>query len=130
MEPDKTTVIDAQSEIQGKLTGRDARVLGCFRGEIEISGRFIGGEGSKVEARLHADAAEIAGEFLGEIRVRALLLTEKARVEGTIQAELIAVREGAFLQAEVNAGPSGRPAELRPAIASGPRATLKGAAAS
>lgn len=127
MEADKTTVVAAHSEVQGKLTGRDARVMGSFRGEVDLSGRFTSGEGSKVEARLHADAAEIAGEFLGEISVRSLLLTEKARVEGTIHAELLSVREGAWLQAEVN---SGSHAQLRPSLGSGVRPALKGAAVS
>lgn len=131
MEAEKTTLIDAQSECQGKLQGRDARILGRFRGDIELTGRLTTGEGSKVEARLKADAAEIAGEFVGEILVRSLTLTEKARVEGNVQAESLSVREGAWLQAAVNTGGAHvRPAELRPAISDWPRPPLKGAVAS
>jgi cytoskeletal protein CcmA (bactofilin family) len=126
METDKTTVVDAESDVDGKLKGRDARVLGRFRGEIELSGRLATGEGSKVDARLQADAAEIAGEFSGEIRVRALLLTEKARVQGTVHAELISMREGAVLQASVNSGPVPRPATPRPAVLAVPPAPVKG----
>ena len=133
-ESDRTTLIDAQAQIQGKLTGRDARVLGRFHGEIEISGRFSSGEGSRVEARLKADVAEISGEFVGEIVARTLVLTEKARVEGTIQTDLLTVREGAWLQAAVTStGSPPRAAELRPALSTGQRAALpplKGAAAS
>lgn len=114
MDTDKTTLIDAQSDIDGKLKGRDARVLGRFRGEIELSGRLATGEGSKLEARLRADAAEIAGEFNGEIHVRSLVLTEKARVQGTVHAELISMREGAVLQASVSSGPLAKPAAQRP----------------
>lgn len=131
MEAEKTTVIDAQSEFQGKLQGRDARILGRFRGDIELTGRLATGEGSKVEARLKADAAEIAGEFMGEILVRSLTLTETARVEGNVQAESLSVREGAWLQAAVSSGASHvRSAELRPALSAGPRLPLKGIAAS
>ena len=127
MEAEKTTVVDAQSEFQGKLIGRDARILGRFRGDIEISGKLVTGEGSKVEARLKADAAEIAGEFVGEISVRNLTLTEKARVEGNVQTEVLSVREGAWLQAAVNTGGATRPAELRQRLDT-PRPTLKTAA--
>ncbi len=133
-ESDRTTLIDAQAEIQGKLTGRDARVLGRFRGDIEISGRFSSGEASRVEARLKADVAEISGEFVGEIVARNLVLTEKARVEGTVQTDLLTVREGAWLQASVTStGTQPRAAELRPAPSAGQRQALpplKGAAAS
>ena len=128
MEADKTTVVDAQSEFQGKLTGRDARILGRFRGDIEIAGRLVTGEESRVEARIKADAAEIAGEFVGEIQVRSLTLSEKARVEGTVQADVLSVREGAWLQASVNSGGHARPAELRPTLSAGPRPPLKTAA--
>jgi cytoskeletal protein CcmA (bactofilin family) len=126
MEADKPSVVDAQCEFQGKLTGRDARILGRFRGDIELTGRLATGEGSKVEARIKADSAEIAGEFVGEIVVRSLTLTEKARVEGNVQAEVLSVREGAWLQGTVNTGVAhARPAELRPALSSGPRPPLK-----
>ena len=124
MDPDKTTLIDANTEFQGKITGKDARILGRFRGDIELSGRLATGEGSLVEARVKADTAEIAGEFVGELHVRSLLLTEKARVDGTVQAEKLAVREGAFFQAAVNSGvtqprPAEHRPELRPSLATG-----------
>ena len=129
MDADKTTVVDAQSEFQGKLTGRDARVLGRFRGDIELQGKLVTGETSKVEARIKADSAEISGEFVGEILVRSLTLTEKARVEGNVQTEVLSVREGAWLQASVNTAGAAhaRPAELRPRLDT-PRPSLKTAA--
>jgi cytoskeletal protein CcmA (bactofilin family) len=130
MEPDRATLVDENCEFQGKLQGKDARVLGKFRGEIELSGRLTTGEGSKLEARLRADVAEISGEFHGEIVARSLTLTEKARVDGTIQADVLVVREGAFLQAAVNASGHARPAEVRAELAFGQRPPLKGAAAS
>ena len=129
MDADKTTVVDANCEFQGKLTGRDARILGRFRGDIELSGRLSTGEGSRVEARIKADSAEIAGELVGEIVARSLTLGEKARVEGNVQAEVISVREGAWLQGAVNTVAAHvRQGELRPAISAGPRPPLKTAA--
>lgn len=104
MADDKATLIDANADVEGKLKGRDAHILGRFRGEVEVAGRLVLGEGARVDARVTADAAEIAGEFKGEIKVRAMTLTEKARVQGNVDAELLVVREGAQLDGTISAG--------------------------
>ena len=99
-----TTQIDQQADFEGKLSGKDARILGRFKGEIQLSGRLTLGDASKVDAKIKADMAEIGGEFKGEISVRSLVLLEKARVEGSIDAQVLAIREGAQVNASVNAG--------------------------
>jgi cytoskeletal protein CcmA (bactofilin family) len=104
MEADKATVIDAEASVEGKLKGKDARVLGRFKGEIELTGRLLLGENAHVEAKVLADAAEISGEFSGDLVVRSLLLLEKARVTGMLDAQSLAVREGAQLNGSVSAG--------------------------
>jgi cytoskeletal protein CcmA (bactofilin family) len=114
-----TTIIDAQADVEGTLKGKDAQVLGRFRGQIELTGRLVMGEGARVEARVVADAVEIAGEFKGELKARSLSVHEKGRVEGTIDAQRLAMREGALLNGSVNAG------EARPAAA---RASMTGLA--
>jgi cytoskeletal protein CcmA (bactofilin family) len=104
MEGDKLTVIDAQTDVEGKLRGKDARILGRFRGEIELAGRLVLGDGSHIEANVKADAAEIAGDFKGDLVVRSLLLLEKACIAGNIEAQTLAVREGAQMNGKVSAG--------------------------
>ncbi len=106
MEVVSATQIDKQADFEGKLTGKDARILGRFKGEIQLSGRLTIGEECRVEAKVRADAAEIGGEFKGDISARTLVLLEKARVEGTIEAQVLSVREGAQVNASVNAGMS------------------------
>ena len=59
---DKATVIDAHGDFEGKLKGKDVHVFGRFRGEIEVTGRVILGEGSKVDAHILADVADIAAQ--------------------------------------------------------------------
>jgi cytoskeletal protein CcmA (bactofilin family) len=98
---EKLTVVDAAGSIQGKLSGRDARILGRFEGEIELSGRLHVGEGAKVDGKVKVDTAEIGGEYKGELNARSVLLLEKARVEGALITEMLAVREGAQLNASV-----------------------------
>jgi cytoskeletal protein CcmA (bactofilin family) len=113
-----TTVIDAQADIEGTLRGKDAQVLGRFRGQIDLTGRLVLGESAKVDAKVTADTVEIAGEFKGELKARSLSVLEKGRVEGTIDAQRIAMREGALLNGAGTAG-DGRPA---------PRASMTGLA--
>ena len=126
MAENNATVIDAQTDVEGKLRGKDALVLGRFRGEIEISGRLVIGEGARVEATIVADAAEISGELKGDVRARNLILAEKARVQGTVDAGVLVVREGAWLSGSVAAGekeavpkPATTPAPVKPAPAGG-----------
>jgi cytoskeletal protein CcmA (bactofilin family) len=108
MNGDKESVIDAQADFEGTLKGKDARILGRFRGQIELSGRLLLGEGSKVDAKVKADSAEIGGNFNGDLSVRSLTLLEKSKVEGTLAAQKLAVREGAQLNGSVNTSAEGK----------------------
>ena len=74
-----TTQIDKQADFEGKLAGKDARILGRFKGELQLSGRLTIGDESRVEAKVKADAAEIGGEFKGDISVRSLVQTTTDR---------------------------------------------------
>ena len=127
-----STVIDAQTDIEGKLRGKDALVLGRFRGEIEISGRLVLGEGARVEATVVADAAEISGELKGDVKARNLILAEKAKVQGTVDAGVLVVREGAWLSGSVAAGekkdppPATMSAPFKPAAGPGGAAPIPG----
>jgi cytoskeletal protein CcmA (bactofilin family) len=118
MADEKATVVDAQADVEGKLKGKDAVVLGRFRGEITLSGRLVLGEGARVEAAVSADAVELAGELKGDVRARSVTLTEKARVQGTVDARALVVREGAWLSGAVAAGEGAS----KPAPAPAPRA--------
>jgi cytoskeletal protein CcmA (bactofilin family) len=115
---DDKTVIDAHGDVEGKLKGKDVHILGRFRGEIEATGRLVTGEGSKIDAHIVADAAEIAGELKGEIKVRSLVLHEKARIEGNVDTQVLNIREGAQLNGAVNTG--GPPPGARPATPPSP----------
>jgi cytoskeletal protein CcmA (bactofilin family) len=101
---DKVTLIDVDTRVEGKLKGKDARILGRFKGEIELTGRLYTGEGSKVEAMAAVDSAEIAGQYDGEVKAKSVLLLEKASVTGKLQTRNLAVREGARINGGVDAG--------------------------
>jgi cytoskeletal protein CcmA (bactofilin family) len=104
MDGEKGTVIDSDARFEGTLTGKDVRVLGRFKGDIDAKGRLVLGESSQVEAKVLAEIAEIAGEFKGEVVADKLILMEKARVSGTFDAKVLSVREGAKMDGTVNAG--------------------------
>jgi cytoskeletal protein CcmA (bactofilin family) len=104
MDGEKGTVIDVDARFEGTLTGKDVRVLGRFKGDIDAKGRLVLGESSHVEAKILAETAEIAGEFKGDVVAEKLILMEKARVSGTFDAKVLSVREGAKMDGTVNAG--------------------------
>lgn len=112
------TSVDADAEFEGILSGKDAHILGRFKGEILVTGKLVIGEGARVEAKVTADTVEIAGAFKGEITTRALILLDKARVDGSVEAKSLSVRDGALLNGAVNiGGPGHTPAA--PGVATG-----------
>jgi cytoskeletal protein CcmA (bactofilin family) len=119
MNGEKTSVVDGNADFEGKMRGKDAQILGRFQGEVELTGRFLMGEGSRVQATVVADAAEIAGDFKGDLKVRSLILLEKGRVDGSVEAQVIAVRDGAHLNGSVNVGTASRHAAM-PVVAPRP----------
>lgn len=110
MNGEKVTIIDARTEIEGRLSGQDAHVLGRFQGDVTLAGRLVVGEGARVEAKVRSEAVEIAGDFTGEILARSLLVTEKGRLQGTVAVQKLAIREGALVNASFQAGETARPA--------------------
>jgi cytoskeletal protein CcmA (bactofilin family) len=104
MAEDKTTFVDNQAEIEGKLSGKDATVHGRVKGEIAVSGRLLIGEDGRVHANVSADAVEIAGQVEGDVHARAVTLRETARVKGRVEAQALVVREGAWLTGPVASG--------------------------
>jgi cytoskeletal protein CcmA (bactofilin family) len=104
MDAQKETVIDGQADIEGTLKGGNARILGRFKGEVDVTGLLVLGESSRVDAKIKAGSAEVGGEFRGEIRATSVTLTERARVAGRIDADTLAVREGARLDGDMAVG--------------------------
>jgi len=124
MDGDKPTLIDAHVEFEGVLKGKDVHIQGRFLGEIHLSGRLSLGEGSRVEAKVVADSAEIAGDFKGQLKVRRLVLMDKGRFDGTLDAQAMVVHEGAMLNGAVNSGGGAARASAEEA-AKGPRVEAK-----
>jgi len=99
-----TTQIDQQADFEGKLTGKDARILGRFRGEIQLSGRLTWATRRRSKPRSRPTWPRSVASSRARSACALLVLLEKARVEGSIDAQVLAVREGAQVNATVNAG--------------------------
>ena len=114
------TTVGTDSEFEGILSGKDAQVLGRFKGEILVTGKLTIGEGARVDAKVTADTVEVAGSLKGDLTTRSLILLEKGRVDGSVEAKTLSVRDGALLNGAVNIGGAGaaRPA-AGPGIATG-----------
>jgi cytoskeletal protein CcmA (bactofilin family) len=113
------TSVDADAEFEGILSGKDAQILGKFKGEIMVTGKLVIGEGAKVDARVTADTIEIAGVFKGDLTTRALILLDKGRVDGSVAAKSLSVRDGALLNGAVNVGGAGQAAPAARGAATG-----------
>ncbi len=122
MAEDKTTTVDAQAQLEGKLSGKDAAVHGRVRGEIALTGRLLIGEEGRVHATVAAETVEIAGQLEGDVRARAVTLRETARVKGRVEAQALVVKEGAWLSGPVSSGeaPKRETPVPAPALALGP----------
>ncbi len=117
--PSTPTTIGTDSEFEGILNGKDAQILGRFKGEVLVTGKLSIGEGARVDAKVTADTVEVAGAFKGELSTRSLVLLEKARVDGSVEAKSLSVRDGALLNGAVNVGAPASNASAARVIATG-----------
>lgn len=100
------TLIDTDTSIDGKITGKDATIAGTFKGEVHLAGTLVLAPGANVDATVQANLVEVAGAFSGKISAKKLVVLETGKVTGTIDAAQLVVREGAILNGPVAAGKS------------------------
>jgi len=117
--PSTPTTIGTDAEFEGILSGKDAQILGRFKGEVLVTGKLSIGEGARVDAKVTADTVEIAGSFKGNLTTRSLILLEKARVDGGVEAKGLSVRDGAVLNGAVNVGAGAAQAPAARGLATG-----------
>jgi len=117
--PSIPTTIGSDAEFEGTLNGKDAQILGHFKGEVLVTGKLSIGEGARVDAKVSADVVEVGGSFKGNLVTRSLILLEKARVDGSIEAKSLSVRDGALLNGAVNVGAPASTVPVARGIATG-----------
>ena len=88
------------TEFEGRLSFHETvRIDGHVKGEISSEGTLIVGEGAMIEATIHTSTIVIYGEIHGDIIAGSRIeIHAPAKVFGNIQAPVVVVDEGAFLE--------------------------------
>jgi cytoskeletal protein CcmA (bactofilin family) len=101
-----TGFFDKDTELKGDLTFKGSfRIDGYFKGTIHSESTLVIGEQGKVEADVKVGYVVISGEVRGTIRATDRVeVHNTGRVIGTIITPKLAVEEGAYLEANCQAG--------------------------
>jgi cytoskeletal protein CcmA (bactofilin family) len=100
------TFIGPGSVFTGNFQGRDNYVvLGRVRGNCDLDGALVLGEGGSWEGHITATNVVIAGEVTGNVTAREKLeLAPSARIRGDMTGPVIAIAEGAMYDGQVVMG--------------------------
>ncbi len=101
-----TGFFDKDSEFRGELTFKGSfRIEGNFKGSIISDSMLVVGDQGKVEADIKVGYLVISGEVKGTIRASDRVeIHSRGRVIGTIITPKLMVQEGAYLEANCQAG--------------------------
>jgi cytoskeletal protein CcmA (bactofilin family) len=101
-----TGFFDKDTEFKGDLTFKGSfRIDGYFKGTINSDSTLVIGEQGKVEADVKVGYLVISGEIKGTVRATDKVeVHNRGRVIGTIITPKLSVDEGAFLEANCQAG--------------------------
>jgi cytoskeletal protein CcmA (bactofilin family) len=101
-----TGFFDKDTEFKGELSFKGSfRIDGFFKGTIVSDSMLVIGEQGKVEADIKAGYVVINGEIRGTIRAEDKVeIHSRGRVFGSIISPKLIVDEGAYLEANCQAG--------------------------
>lgn len=101
-----TGFFDKDTEFKGELTFKGSfRIDGNFKGTIISDSMLVIGEQGKVEADIQIGYLIINGEIKGSIRASDRVeIHSRGRVVGSIVTPKLMVQEGAYLEANCQAG--------------------------
>jgi cytoskeletal protein CcmA (bactofilin family) len=111
-----TGFFDKDTEFKGDLSFKGSfRIDGYFKGTIVSDSMLVVGEQGKVEADVRAGYVVINGEIKGTIRAEDKVeIHSRGRVFGAIITPKLIVDEGAYLEANCQAGEQAAAASLEP----------------
>lgn len=94
---ESSCLIAKGTHIEGKISAKEhLRIDGSLEGDVHCEQRLVLGKEGRITGNVQVQAAVIAGQLIGDLRVEgSLQLTGTARVEGNISAKHLVVEEGA-----------------------------------
>lgn len=101
------TSLGADSVVNGRLSfSSPTRIDGTLRGEVRTTELLIVGEGGYVEGTIRAAHLVVLGNVQGNVvGAEHVEIGPHARVQGTVEARLLVVREGGTLNGDCRIGP-------------------------
>lgn len=111
-----TGFFDKDTEFKGDLSFKGSfRIDGYFKGTIVSDSMLVVGEQGKVEADVRAGYVVINGEIKGTIRAEDKVeIHSRGRVFGAIITPKLIIDEGAYLEANCQAGEQAGAVSLEP----------------
>jgi cytoskeletal protein CcmA (bactofilin family) len=97
------TFVGAGSRLTGDLEcGSDLVVAGLLHGDAAVRGAFTLSEGGRLEGKVQALNAVVAGEIEGIVVIgEKLEIRATARIRGSVSARSIAVAQGAVIEGDM-----------------------------
>lgn len=88
--------------VKGELHfDRLLKLNGSFEGSLQARGKVIVGCTGMIKGDIHLDEAEIHGKVIGNIRVRNLVVSASAYIQGNIYAQSVDFKKGAQLNGQI-----------------------------
>jgi cytoskeletal protein CcmA (bactofilin family) len=100
------SILAAGLLIEGKIEGRgDVRVVGRFKGTVNVEGELTVEAGASVQGEVAADTVLVEGEIKGQVTAkRQVQLRESGAVLGDVKAETLTVAAGSKMRGNVEFG--------------------------
>ncbi|MCX6784957.1 MAG: polymer-forming cytoskeletal protein [Candidatus Komeilibacteria bacterium] len=100
------TIIGQSVKVEGDFVGEgDVVVEGIVIGNLKTKNNLRVGPQAKIEAKVEAENAQIAGEVSGNITVSQFLeIKASAKITGDVNAGIIAIEKGAKINGRILMG--------------------------
>jgi cytoskeletal protein CcmA (bactofilin family) len=104
------TIIGLSVKVEGDFIGEGNVVVeGVVIGNLKTKNNLRVGDQAKIQAKVEAENAQIAGEITGNISVSQFLdIKASAKINGDINAAILAIEKGAKINGRISMGETGK----------------------
>ena len=119
MDASESTLIAAGTVLEGSLTGTaDVRIVGRFKGEVEVSNAVEIAEKGYVEGEIKAREVLVKGTVVGSVVCQDLLeIAASGRVDGEVSTPRLVMVDGGFLKGRTHMAEGPVPSPDKAAVA-------------